>query len=257
MNVKKRPHNPSVLRPSQHIPHSQYTSLPSYTPLTSTLTPHPHSTPSLHTLTPHPHLTWLAPPSPPHSHALPSPPHPLTRLTSLAPSHSHTLLSPPPASSPPHPLTPHPHLHTLTPSPRTTHPFTLPCPSPSLLTPTPPPPTPSQVSHHPPMFAMHVEHKDYTLWEEYTVASKFRGKYLVCYPIGHSHIVFHKSGNHYTWNKVVTTIHNIIIGKLWIDQVQLGAGFGFRKRLGVQWLDYSLLVYFYYIRTYNMFTSYI
>jgi hypothetical protein len=75
-----------------------------------------------------------------------------------------------------------------------------------------------QVTHHPPMFAMHIEHKDFTLWEQYTVASKFRGKYLVCYPIGNTHIVFHHSGNHYTWNKIVTTIHNIIIGKLWIDQ---------------------------------------
>ena len=69
------------------------------------------------------------------------------------------------------------------------------------------------------MFAKHVEHKDFTLWEEYTMASKFRGKYLVCYPVGNTHIVFHRSGNHYTWNKVVTTIHNIIIGRLWIDQV--------------------------------------
>ena len=83
------------------------------------------------------------------------------------------------------------------------------------------PPHRHQVTHHPPMFAMHIEHKDFTMWEEYTVASKFRGKYLVCYPIGNTHIVFHKSGNHYTWNKVVTTIHNIIIGKLWIDQVSL------------------------------------
>ena len=66
---------------------------------------------------------------------------------------------------------------------------------------------------------MHVEHKDFTMWEEYTVASKFRGKYLVCYPIGNTHIVFHRSGNHYTWNKIVTTIHNIIFGKLWIDCV--------------------------------------
>ena len=26
-------------------------------------------------------------------------------------------------------------------------------------------------------------------------------------------------GSHYTWTKVVTTIHNIIIGNMWIDQV--------------------------------------
>ena len=84
------------------------------------------------------------------------------------------------------------------------------------------------------MFAMHIEHKDFTMWEEYTVASKFRGKYLVCYPIGNTHIVFHRSGNHYTWNKVVTTIHNIIIGRLWIDQVytrgRAGGGGGEKAR---------------------------
>ena len=51
-----------------------------------------------------------------------------------------------------------------------------------------------QVSHHPPMFAMHVEHKDWTLWEEYTVASKFRGKYVACYPIGITHLIFHNNG---------------------------------------------------------------
>ena len=50
---------------------------------------------------------------------------------------------------------------------------------------------PPQVSHHPPMFAMHVEHKDWTFWEEYTVASKFRGKYIACYPIGITHLLIH------------------------------------------------------------------
>jgi len=29
--------------------------------------------------------------------------------------------------------------------------------------------------------------------------------------------MFHKSGNHYTWRKVTTTVHNIIVGKLWVD----------------------------------------
>ena len=44
------------------------------------------------------------------------------------------------------------------------------------------------------MFAMHVEHKDWTFWEEYTVASKFRGKYIACYPIGITHLVIHNTG---------------------------------------------------------------
>ncbi|EOB00986.1 Oxysterol-binding protein 1, partial [Anas platyrhynchos] len=35
---------------------------------------------------------------------------------------------------------------------------------------------------------------------------------------GTIHCVFHASGNHYTWKKVTTTVHNIIVGKLWIDQ---------------------------------------
>lgn len=71
------------------------------------------------------------------------------------------------------------------------------------------------------MFAMHVEHKDWTFWQEYTVASKFRGKYLVCYPLGSCHLVMHASKSHYTWTKIVTTVHNMIVGKLWIDQVRL------------------------------------
>ncbi|KAL5478152.1 hypothetical protein EMCRGX_G025043 [Ephydatia muelleri] len=75
-----------------------------------------------------------------------------------------------------------------------------------------------QVGHHPPMCAMYVEHKDWTYWQEYSVASKFRGKYLLVYPIGATHLVFHRTGHHYTWTKVVVTVHNIIVGKLWVDQ---------------------------------------
>lgn len=33
--------------------------------------------------------------------------------------------------------------------------------------------------------------------------------------------MFDKSNNHYSWKKVTTTIHNIIVGKLWIDQVNV------------------------------------
>ena len=69
------------------------------------------------------------------------------------------------------------------------------------------------------MFAQYVEHKDWTFWQEFTAASKFRGKYLACYPIGCCHLVFHKTKSHYTWGKAVITVHNIIVGRLWIDQV--------------------------------------
>ncbi|XP_061399777.1 oxysterol-binding protein 1-like [Musca vetustissima] len=35
-----------------------------------------------------------------------------------------------------------------------------------------------QVSHHPPMAALHCEGRDWTCWQEFTMTSKFRGKYL-------------------------------------------------------------------------------
>ncbi|KAM4053263.1 oxysterol-binding protein 2 isoform 1-T1 [Anomaloglossus baeobatrachus] len=76
-----------------------------------------------------------------------------------------------------------------------------------------------QVSHHPPAAAHHVYSKNgWSLWQEITIASKFRGKYLSIMPLGDIHLEFLSSGNHYVWKKVTSTVHNIIVGKLWIDQ---------------------------------------
>ncbi|KAG7251210.1 hypothetical protein CRUP_034863, partial [Coryphaenoides rupestris] len=76
-----------------------------------------------------------------------------------------------------------------------------------------------QVSHHPPAAAHHViSSRGWTLRQEITVASKFRGKYLSIMPLGTIHAIFEKGNHHYTWKKVTTTVHNIIVGKLWIDQ---------------------------------------
>ncbi|KAG9346968.1 hypothetical protein JZ751_005895 [Albula glossodonta] len=76
-----------------------------------------------------------------------------------------------------------------------------------------------QVSHHPPAAAHHViSERGWTLRQEIALASKFRGKYLSIMPMGTIHCIFEKSNNHYTWKKVTTTVHNIIVGKLWIDQ---------------------------------------
>ncbi|XP_063740176.1 oxysterol-binding protein 1 isoform X7 [Eleginops maclovinus] len=76
-----------------------------------------------------------------------------------------------------------------------------------------------QVSHHPPAAAHHaLSEKGWTLRQEITLASKFRGKYLSIMPLGSIQCLFDKSENHYSWKKVTTTVHNIIVGKLWIDQ---------------------------------------
>ncbi|XP_070571665.1 oxysterol-binding protein 1-like isoform X2 [Ptychodera flava] len=75
-----------------------------------------------------------------------------------------------------------------------------------------------QVSHHPPAASQYCESKEWECWQEFTMTSKFRGKYLLIIPQGIAHLRFKKTGNHYTWRKVTSTVHNIIVGKLWVDQ---------------------------------------
>uniref|UniRef100_A0A1I8MC37 Oxysterol-binding protein n=1 Tax=Musca domestica TaxID=7370 RepID=A0A1I8MC37_MUSDO len=75
-----------------------------------------------------------------------------------------------------------------------------------------------QVSHHPPMAALHCEGRAWTCWQEFTMTSKFRGKYLQIIPLGSAYCHFPKTDHKYTWRKVTTTVNNIIVGKLWVDQ---------------------------------------
>jgi hypothetical protein len=76
-----------------------------------------------------------------------------------------------------------------------------------------------QVSHHPPALSTYAEGQGWTLYQEFTMTSKFRGQYLSITPLGHSHLIFKNTGNHFTWRKVTTLVNNIIVGKLWIDNV--------------------------------------
>ncbi|KAI6235702.1 Oxysterol-binding protein [Aphelenchoides besseyi] len=74
-----------------------------------------------------------------------------------------------------------------------------------------------QVSHHPPSTAHYAEGRKWIMYQDFTMTSRFRGKYLSVTPTGFTHIKFKNSGNHYTYRKITTTVHNIIVGKLWID----------------------------------------
>ena len=57
-------------------------------------------------------------------------------------------------------------------------------------------------------------------------------------PLGITHLEFAKSGNHYTWRKVKTVVHNIVIGKLWIDQVSRGEGWKVERKFQIFfWLE--------------------
>lgn len=78
-----------------------------------------------------------------------------------------------------------------------------------------------QVSHHPPAAAFHAistRNGGWELWGQLTVTSKFRGKYLSVTPLGSINVKFNSNGQHYHWKRVTTTVHNIIVGKLWIEQ---------------------------------------
>ncbi|CAG9538839.1 unnamed protein product [Cercopithifilaria johnstoni] len=74
-----------------------------------------------------------------------------------------------------------------------------------------------QVSHHPPITAHHADGHKWTLHQDFSMTSRFRGKYLSVTPTGYTYIKFMDSGNEYSYKKVTTTVHNIIVGKLWID----------------------------------------
>lgn len=53
--------------------------------------------------------------------------------------------------------------------------------------------------------------------QDFTMTSRFRGKYLSVTPTGITHVKFKDQPNWYTYRKITTTVHNIIVGKLWID----------------------------------------
>ncbi|KAK6035852.1 hypothetical protein COOONC_26644 [Cooperia oncophora] len=54
------------------------------------------------------------------------------------------------------------------------------------------------------------------MYQDFTMTSRFRGKYLSVIP-SDTHVYFPGTKNHYSYKKITTTVHNIIVGKLWID----------------------------------------
>lgn len=52
------------------------------------------------------------------------------------------------------------------------------------------------------MAAIHCEGRGWSCWQEFTMTTKFRGKYLQVIPLGIAYVEFKKSGNRYGWRKV-------------------------------------------------------
>lgn len=75
-----------------------------------------------------------------------------------------------------------------------------------------------QVSHHPPISALHCEHADYCFWESNEVRIRLRRSGIECRAHGLAHVTLSRwPDDHYVWEKPFTAVHNIFIGKIWLD----------------------------------------
>ncbi|KAK4871789.1 hypothetical protein RN001_015913 [Aquatica leii] len=77
-----------------------------------------------------------------------------------------------------------------------------------------------QVSHHPPISAFCAEgsNKEWTFHGSIHPKLKFWGKSVEIQPKGIVTVEFPKWNEAYTWTNVQCCVHNIIVGKLWMEQ---------------------------------------
>jgi hypothetical protein len=74
-----------------------------------------------------------------------------------------------------------------------------------------------QVSHHPPIGSIHAENDNFILWQTQQLKTKFTGNSLECYVIGSTNVTLKTTGDQFRWEGIKTTVHNVIVGKLWLD----------------------------------------
>jgi len=74
-----------------------------------------------------------------------------------------------------------------------------------------------QVSHHPPVSAIHCDHPVFAFWGNTEVKTSFKGTYLQVNPTGTFHLVIKPYNDHFVFHKIKTNVHNIIMGKIYIE----------------------------------------
>ena len=74
-----------------------------------------------------------------------------------------------------------------------------------------------QVSHHPPISACHMQGSGYEMWTHTHVKNSFKGKSILFSPLGSTHVVLRRFGEHFTMNRPYTTANNLIIGTVYLD----------------------------------------
>ncbi|CAK0773385.1 hypothetical protein CVIRNUC_004060 [Coccomyxa viridis] len=73
-----------------------------------------------------------------------------------------------------------------------------------------------KVVHHPTVLAAYGEGRKWTFEGDAEVKSKFWGRSIELTPVGVLKLTFH-DGEVFTWSKVVSSINNLIIGKIYVD----------------------------------------
>lgn len=73
-----------------------------------------------------------------------------------------------------------------------------------------------KVSHHPTIIAAYAEGRGWTYQGDAEVKSKFWGRSIELKPEGVLRLDF-DDGDQYFWNKVTTSINNLILGKIYVD----------------------------------------
>lgn len=79
-----------------------------------------------------------------------------------------------------------------------------------------------QVSHHPPVSAWQAESDHFRISGSVYPRLKFWGKSIEIKPEGTTTLELKSKNEFYTWKNVNCCVHNIIVGKLWFEQVSTG-----------------------------------
>jgi hypothetical protein len=74
-----------------------------------------------------------------------------------------------------------------------------------------------QVSHHPPIGACIGESPNFEYVQDQLVKTKFLGNSLEVTPQGHNEVRLKATNERFVWDNLKTVVHNIIIGRVWID----------------------------------------
>jgi Oxysterol-binding protein len=75
-----------------------------------------------------------------------------------------------------------------------------------------------QVSHHPPVSAVHCEGQHWVFWQDGRPTTRFNGNSIDVFPNSKTHVYIPRSRDHFVFEEIPTTrINNLIIGRSWME----------------------------------------